>query len=197
MDVLIFKTADSLHNFGPWQQIVDRFRMLNETQQKWVNHLVSFLCVLAPLLFLFFVITFDQTVRSNVSLKEQLLHSIENLSRIKGEYLNLERLKISRNNINSQEEVEALLKKTFQSKSINWEKITISNFQKEENAQGLVISNFRISFTGYTNSDINQTLSILVEREKAAINNISIRKDLKDNTLTGQFDVTHYSKGFN
>ncbi len=197
MDILIFKLADTLNSFGPWQQIVDRFRMLNETQQKWVNHLMSLLCVLAPLIFLFFVLSVDRTVRSNVDIKEQLLHSIENLSKIKGEYLNLERMKISRSSIASQEDAEAVLKKVFESKSINWEKISISNFSKDENAQGLVISTFRLSFTGYTNADINQTLSILIEREKAAISNISIRKDLKDNTLVGQFDVTHYSKGFN
>lgn len=196
MDTMIFKFADAMNGFGPWLQLVDRFRVLNETQQKWANHLISLLVVLAPLLILIMITSYNQKISADVQLKEQLLSSIDNLSKIKGEYATLERLKISRTSITSSDDVESALRKLFEGKEINWEKISISNYQKEETAQGLNISRFRFAFRGFTNHDLTQSLSLMIEREKVAISNLSIRKDTKDNTVEGQFEVTHYSKGY-
>lgn len=197
MDIAIFKLVDNLNSIGFWQQLLDRFRMMGETQQKILNHLLSIFAVLAPLLFFITLFVSTQKLHQAVEVKEQLLSTINNLSLIKGEYLNLERTKISRTLLTGQQEAEAMLKKLFENKNINSDKASLSNFNRDENAQGLVISNFKISFKNFTTTDLTNALSLLIEREKAVITSLSVRKDTKENTLEGTMDVAHYSKGMN
>lgn len=197
MDLALFKLVEALNSFSLWQQLVDRFRMLSEGNQKWINHLLSLFAAIAPLALFIILFSMNQSVRQDVDTKEQLLQSIDTLSKIKAEYLNLERVKISRTVLNDQQSAEDILKKLFEQKGISWEKASLHDFSKDENAQGLVISKFNLSFKNFTMADLTNSISVLVEKEKAVITNMAVQKNQKENTLEGSLSISHYGKGMN
>ncbi len=195
IDSFIFNKIDLMLDQPAWQQVADRFRLLSENQQKYLNHIISLLLVMLPIVLVLFLSMLNYSASDALDMKKKIVETITTITDKKNEFNGLERDRLSRTSVNSKEDASKMLSTSLGRKGIDTSKITVKHFENQSSGTSVNISRIVFEFKNFSSADLSNTFSALADREKATIPSLKIRKDTKTNSLNGTIEITHYSRG--
>ncbi|MCK5884131.1 MAG: hypothetical protein KAG61_10595 [Bacteriovoracaceae bacterium] len=195
IDSFIFKKLDLLINQSGWQRISDRFRLLSEPQQKYSNHLLSLLLVVLPISVVALLGIFNLSMNSALNVKKDIARSINVINEKKSEFSTLERKRLSRTQVSDRKSANSMLSKSLERKGVDTSKIKLTDYAVSGSGTNVNISSISFTFKDFSNNELSNTFSALIDREKVTIPILKIRKNKKENALNGTMKIIHYSKG--
>lgn len=194
IDMLIFKQVDGLISQSFWHQIADRFRILPEAQQKYLNHILSLLIIALPLGIVAILFVVNSSVSNELQMQKEISELIQNISDKHIEFSSLEKVKLSKTTILNQSDATNMLSKALERTGVNTSKIKLKNYDNSISSSGVSISNISFGFENFSFHDFSNSVSTLITKEKVIFTSLKLLKNEKTNSLNGAMNLTHYSK---
>lgn len=194
MDEAIFKGVDEIKGRPEFQKVFDEVNALPEEQQKIINHSLSILAILIPILLTAFVFWQNISLKSDIETRQQILREVAENSKKKNQLELTGRNIIGPGEITGLPDLQRLVRSALSSRGVTADNVTITDFNQTNAGEGLTQTAATLNFTSLSTQELSALFQDLIQRQKVKISAIQIEKREQNNLLEGSFQIYHFSK---
>lgn len=194
IDSFLFKQADALIESAEFNKVAEAYSSQEDKVQEGIKVLLMLFTIGAPLLVIFIFFGINNTKRTEIELKEELITTANLLIQQKSLLSGEERVTLSTKYIDSQKALTSTINSSLSLISVDSNKVQISDFQSED-LKGLITKvSSKVSFKGLTSEGLMAFFNNLNSKLKIRMDEISIRKNEISNSLDGVITIHYFSK---
>lgn len=194
VDAFIFSKIDELQSHPEYQKIADAYSNLEENIQEAIKVSLMLLLTLVPLLVFWFFYSSNNSLKEDLSLKEQIITTANELIQKKAIITTHSRKILGPTFINSDGALKNKVSSLLSMASVDSSKIKVQNFDAIEEDGYITKVKSDLSFRDLTSQDIFAIFNTLTSKGKMRVDEVSIRKSSSDGLLDGMLTVFYYSK---
>jgi hypothetical protein len=193
VDEFIFKQVDALKSSQSYQDLIRQMGVLSDFQLKTVNQVVSLIIVLLPILL--FIILWIVNINFNSSLdkKREILSEVNKYSRSQKQLQSLGRNIISGAAISNRGAFGKQVSNSMATAGSDRSNVKALNFESTLK-DGIVNSTGVASFEKISTKVLSNFLADLSGRSKFRVSALMVKKNIKDNVVSGQVQLQHYGR---
>ena len=191
LDDKTFLGADQVKVSSSYQQALSPIDSLPTEVQAYVNRGISLLIPAIPILIFLALLVNNVLMRSDLSIKKELLQLIRDVKVQKAEVHSYERALMSPTQIANKDDFSKRIQGLAVKSQINASLVQTINYEQRQTGE-LNQSLVKISFESLSTVQLTTFLDQILIKEKVKIENISIEKSL--GLLKGTVDIIHFSK---
>jgi translation initiation factor 2B subunit (eIF-2B alpha/beta/delta family) len=193
VDEFIFKQVDALKSSQPYQDLIRQMSVLNDFQLKTVNQVISLLFVILPIL-LFIVLWFiNISFNNNLDKKREILTEINKFSSSQKKLQSLGKNIISGAAITTKGSFGKKISNSMSTAGGERSNVKVLHFESVPK-DGIVNATGVTSFNKVSTKVLSSFLSDLAGRSKFRISALMVKKNIKDNVVSGQIQLQHYGR---
>ncbi len=193
IDEEILKQIEVLQSTSFYNQFNEKLSYLDEFQQKLVNIGLNTLFLVIPIIATFIIFLSNYSLKSEIDVKEQIIVEINKVQDKQKEVNSLKRSVVSRDKISSESDFTSTIKKDLTAKGIEDKKISFENYEEVKSTKNIRKSKGRVNFKSFTNSDLNNLLSVLLSKSKFKANKIQINRESSGEFIKGFVELINFS----
>lgn len=193
VDEFIFKQVDALKSSQPYQDLIRQMGVLNDFQLKTVNQVISLIAVLLPILLFIILWIVNINFNSRLDEKREILTQINKFSSSQKQLQSLGRNIISGAAINDRGAFGKQISNSMATAGADRSNVKALNFDSTLK-DGIVNSTGVASFKKISTKVLSNFLADLAGRSKFRISALMVKKNIKDNVVSGQVQLQHYGR---
>ncbi|PIK15295.1 hypothetical protein [Halobacteriovorax sp. JY17] len=194
IDDFIFKQLDVFKESEVKSKINDALNTLTEQQHKIFSQVGSFLLILIPFVVLTIVMISNSMLKSEISIKKEILSEINYFNAKKSEVESVGRQIISPHSIKNTGDLDKRLQRITSQKGIDSSSVKVVSFEVLEKSGAIEKSEATINISKLTSKNLADLLQRLLDSEKLKIYEMSLKRDDKLSLIDGSIKFTHYAK---
>lgn len=194
MDEAVFKGVEEVKARPELQKLFDEMNSLPEEQQKIINHALSLLVILVPILLTFFIFWQNVSIKSDIETRQQILQEVARNSKKKNQLDLTGRNIIGPGEITGLPDLQRLVRSALSSRGITADNVTITDFDQSSAGEGLTQTLATLNFSGLATKDLTSLFQDLIQRQKVKVSAVQVEKLKQKALLEGSFQIYHYSK---
>lgn len=194
IDQFIFNKLDQLKNDSSFQKMNDVLLNLNDDQQKVLIQVLVFLSILAPY---FIIASFwwsNNTIRSRLDQKNQILEQISLLNGNRDTLMNVSSRLLTTPAIASREEIENKIINIASRYNINSNKVHVVDFNTLNSTSSMAKIESTIQFNDFGTLDFSNFMREIVDVEKFKILKVDLTKNPDNGLLQGKIEIRHQGR---
>lgn len=193
IDEFTLKQVEALKLSAPFQQFLETYSEWDEKIQNLFRGALIILVILIPLFFIFSFYLLNSSTHNSLKQKEKIIDLASKVITQTQAITKNSTLYLAKQ-VSSQNNLENLIKNNLSSLGIDSTKMTVANFNSEED-KSITKINADISFKDFTSNHFFSFLSYLTTgNRKMRIDEIDIKKNTQTNLLEGTITINHFSK---
>ena len=194
IDTFLFKQVDQFLESQSYQKISEKLSELDSHTQKSLNHLLNFVIILIPCLFVFLFYQGNQTLKEELQIKKDTLSSIHNFRQYKAQ---VDALSISLNSpvsISSRSDLESKISTRTRNLNIPANKLRIQDFESHMSSDTLMETIVKFNLSEMTMTQFSNFLTIALNefRMKASVIDLSLNSST--DLIGGMLEFIHLAK---
>lgn len=193
MDEFVFKYVDQFKESQAYQNFRTQLSSLNDVQFKVTNQAISLILILIPLLLLSILLFINYSSNRDLDTKRDILNEINLFTTNQRSLQNTGRAIISGKSIDNKSSFQNIINNSISTAGSDITSLSILDFSSNP-LESITKSNGVLKFNKLNTQVLANFLADLVDRNKFRVSNLLIKKKLKDNTVSGQIEVIHYSQ---
>ena len=194
VDDFIFKQIDNFKESQTKLKIDETLNTLSEQQFKIVSQAGSYLVITLPVLVLLVFYISNSMLKSDISLKNEILNEINYYNSKKREVEATGRKIISPHKVLNKSDLDSRIKRLTQRKSISNRSVNIASFEALEQSGNISKSEASLNLKEFTSKNLSDFILGLLQSEKVKIQEIRLKRDNKKQLISGIIKITHYGK---
>jgi hypothetical protein len=194
IDDFIFKQIDNFKESQAKLKVDETLNALSEQQLKIFSQVSSYLIVSLPILVLLVFYFSNSMLKSDISLKNEILNEINYYNSKKSEVEASGRKIISPHKVLNMSDFKSRIDRLTQRKSINASAVRIANFEALEQSGNISKSEASLNIKEFTSKNLSDFILGLLQSEKVKIQEIRLKRNNKKNLISGNVKITHYGK---
>ena len=194
VDDFIFKQLDIFKESEAKSKINDTLNSLTEQQHKIFSQVGSFILILIPFVILVSVMISNSMLKSEISLKKEILTEVNYFNSKKAEVENVGRQIISPHSIKNSGELNNRLQRITRQRGISSDSVKVVSFDSLEKSGAIEKSEATIRVYKLTSKNLADLLQRLLDSEKLKIYQMDLKRDDKLSLIEGSIKFTHYAK---
>lgn len=191
IDDFIFKKLDLLKNDGVLQKFNDGLSNLDESHQKLVAQLTTFIFILLPFIFVLVLWWGNSQTKKTLDIKKQIIEQIALYEGNQSALNNISTNYLSPTAISSQEDLDNRIRNILSQNAIDQEKVTLSNFHSTSTSSTVAKVEADLNFKNFGTNDFSSFMRTLVERERLKVIKVDLSKNQENNLLQGTISLMH------
>lgn len=193
VDEFIFKQVDALKSSQPYQDLIRQMSSLNDFQLKTVNQVISLLFVFIPVLLFIVLWIININFNSDLDKKREILTQINKFSASQKQLQSLGKNIISGAAIMNRGEFMNQISNSMSTAGADRSAVKALNFEATPK-DGIVNAVGVASFSKISTKVLSNFLSDLAGRSKFRVSALMVKKNIKDNVVSGQVQLQHYGR---
>ena len=193
VDEFIFKQVDALKSSQPYQDLIRQMSSLNDFQLKTVNQVISLLFVFIPVLLFIVLWIININFNSDLDKKREILTQINKFSASQKQLQSLGKNIISGAAIMNRGEFKNQISNSMSTAGADRSAVKALNFEATPK-DGIVNAVGVASFSKISTKVLSNFLSDLAGRSKFRVSALMVKKNIKDNVVSGQVQLQHYGR---
>ena len=194
IDQFLFQKIDQLKSEQIFQQFIDKISTLGHSQQKILNQTITISCFLLPFLIVSMVFLKNCNIKSEINTKKEIIQLINKYSQKNSQFSAMSRQVLSPHKIDSKSSLNRRITNLLSRKKISTSKVTVNKFNKSDEDNELSKTEANMTFTKFSILELTSFLEELLQTERMRISSMNIKKNNKQNFLSGDINVIHYGK---
>ena len=191
IDEFIFQKLDSLKSEGVFQKFNDALANLEESQQKVVAQITTFVFILIPFIVVGVLWWGNSQSKKALETKKQIIEQIALFDGNKNTLENVSASYLAPSSLNGQDDLDNRMRNILSQNSIDQSKVNISNFSQNSVSSNISKTEAEIIFKDFGTSDFSNFMRSLVEYERFKILKITLNKNNETNLLQGSISLMH------
>jgi hypothetical protein len=200
-DQFIFENINNFKTHPSYQKILNSLSIIPRQQRSLMNHAVTGLLILAPVIFLGFLFNTNFKIRKNNEMKLEILDMAKTINQHNEQMNQLKQSVFISPPLKSQEDFDGLVKQSVGrmmgsvqgSTPVNLSNVISSQFTLETPLQGLLFSQGQIEYSKFSTGQLMDFITQLLN-SKFKVSKLMITKDPIENTLKGQIFINGLSE---
>jgi hypothetical protein len=192
IDEFIFGQVENFKNSATYQQFMDQFSGLDDSAQKYTNHIFAVLVVLIPLLLIGVLEFQNYKLKSVLNIKRDIYSSLGETSLKSKRLSQIEKRILGPRKITSQGKLQEVLNQIVKASGLKGDKIKLANVTTNNILANLGRLDATIKFNGFSTPNLTNLLRDLIKKEKMVIPKLSVVKNNTKETLEGEILIYHH-----
>jgi hypothetical protein len=192
LDLFLLDQIDKMKESTSYQKMLDTFSSSEESIQFIIKYVLMILTVIIPLSLGFFIYLYSSSLRSDLTVKEDIIKSSSKIIAQTQDVQKMSRT-IFGQNLSSQNQLQSKISNTLSSSGIDSSKVLISNFNLDE-GDSLNEMTADLKFNSFSSENFYGFINNLVLINKIRIDEIDVNKNKGTNLLDGTLSISYHSK---